>query len=306
MRITLSLNEDYVTPADRRKGDYGSSVELIREFQKRGHQVFVIHPTKLSQPNGIVCANHYKLNERYELILEEESSPIRGEVFFVRSLGEDAQDSQNSKGFISQLPRIEKQVVCCFNSAEATSYEYKPKQKTLTLPWIPQFRINSRHGLEELLMQGEKIIAKPAIGHLGIGIIYLDGKESAISIPEQRIGDYCFERFVPNRVERRFIFLDGELMIVRGLEKVGHPGKEDFGERWLVQGDVYPSEVEIVRKVVEMTGMFYGCVDFREDYVLEINGSGTTCGSKNLAGTQLYQLTPKVVNAVERKVDSKK
>ena len=85
--------------------------------------------------------------------------------------------------------------------------------------------------------------------------------------------------------------------------KQGEPGRERCTNVDLMEG--IPREIEIARKVIEKTGMFYGAVDFRGQYVLEINGSGTGVAPPTTANeTDSYNLSDPIVQAVERKFSS--
>jgi glutathione synthase/RimK-type ligase-like ATP-grasp enzyme len=191
---------------------------------------------------------------------------------------------------------MEQQVGCLLNDAGSTVYKSKPKQKELPLPFIPGFDVSSREDVVRLLEDGERMIAKPNIGCCSIGIVYLGGPESASDIPEN-VSDYLFERFIPSRTERRYIFLDGNTVMCREIEKIGSPGKETRGSVTIL--NERPEE-DIVKKAIDMTGMFFGSVDFRQGHLLEINGSGTST-VYNRNGHQAYNISPSLVKAVERK-----
>jgi len=297
MRITLTLNKEAIT-----NKSYESSEKIIQEFQRRGHEVFAVPPTEIQELDGIVNGTHYSFEEKR--FISKGFSPVRGEVVLVRSLGEDAINPQDSYNFIfSLLPKIQRQVDVCINDAQSTSWEYKPKQKTLNLPFIPSFQVNSKRELESLL-EDEEIIAKPAVGLMGGGVLYLKGKKTASQISEDRLNSYCFERFISAESERRYLFLGENIIISRDVERIGSPGNEKYGKRTLVKQS-NPREIAIIKEVMKLTGMVYGCVDFRNEYVLEINGSGTGTCVPNEDGTEGFGFVSTLVDFVEKKAFKK-
>ena len=305
MKITLSLSEAAKTQFDpNAKGQgmgYMGSRFLAEAFVKRGHDLNIVHP------NDICYDKLGRLYTRsaYEFVKgrfykKRTDAILSGDVFFVYSLDEE-QGASASKRFIDVLFQMEKQFPLVLNSAESTSYEYKPKQKTLELPWIPGFDIKSPKELSDLVASGERIIAKPRIGACGMGVEFLEHLDDL-----QRIGDideYLFERYVQANEERRYIFLDNQCIIRRKMSKKGLPGRERCTNVDLMEG--IPREIEIARRVIAETGMFYGAVDFRGEYVLEINGSGTGVAPPTARNeTDSYNLSDSIVQAVERKISS--
>lgn len=302
MKVTLSLSEEART---RYEGNsrgtglgYMGSRFLAEAFVKRGHDLTVIHPHEVYFKSGrIYSKKAFSFNNGIFSRSNSDSS-LEGDVFFVYSLAEE-NGVESSKRFVDALFRIENQFDHTINSAESTSYEFKPKQKTLDLPWIPTFEVRSKLDLHDLINSGEKIIAKPNIGACGQGIVYLDKEESIdlISTPS----DFLYEKFIPSNEERRYIFLNGQLIIRRRGTKEGFPGRERFSNIDLMEGN--PTEIEIARRAIEQTGMFFGAVDFRGDYILEINGSGTGIAPPTVTDEyDSYNLSDTVVQAVERLV----
>jgi hypothetical protein len=295
MKFIISLNQEAHDFKDKQI-TYGSSASLIKEFVLRGHNVYTILTNKTeenSKTNQVFAPHYLHTIEGFEY---SGTFPISGDLFFVRSLCED--HPSNSLGFMNHLSKIEKQVGLMVNTSLSTSYENKKEQKKLDLPFIPSFEVNSKKDLENLL-NFEQIIAKPLLGAMGSGVKYLEGITSSDLIPEEDLGSYCFERYIPANIEERFIFLDGEIVVRRGMERHGKPGAEEMGDVWLLNEDTSKKE-EIVRATIDQTKMFYGCVDFRGDYILEINGSGTATGPINAQGIQIYNLVPKIVDKVEK------
>jgi len=303
MRVLLSLNEDFsrYLKGDKTVPSYDSSRSLYKEFEKRGHDVYLVHPTQIFGNDKKYFENLFRIDGS-KLESVKKNWKVDGDVFFVRSLGEDASEDKSLE-FMSGLYDIEKQVGIMLNDAKSTSYEYKPKQKSLDLPFIPGFDVRNEYDLETLLVQGKQIIAKPNIGFYGMGIIYLENMNNVDLIPNESIAKYSYELFMPEKIEKRYIFLDGEIIVKRIMEKFGEPGKEKFGRRYF---NTSPDklEMDIVHEAMDMTGMFYGCVDFRQGHILEINGSGTGTTSEN-GDYIFYDINSEIVDKVEEKFNKK-
>ncbi len=278
---------------------YMSSRFLASTFASKGHNLRVVHPGDVYDRNGEIFSKSTYSFKNNIFRLEEKDLPLYGDVFFVYGLGEET-TPEISKGFLDLLYPLEKQVKLMLNSAEATSYEFKPKQKTLDLPWIYDFNVSSRKDLVDLLREGEKIIAKPNIGAAGQGITSLLVPDDVIKIPEENLGNYLFERFVPASEERRYIFLDNRFILGRKTLKKGPPGEEEVVGIDLMEG--YANEIEIARNALGKTGMFFCAIDFRGDNLLEINGSGTGIAPPTVKNEMdSYNLSSPIVRAVERK-----
>jgi glutathione synthase/RimK-type ligase-like ATP-grasp enzyme len=301
MRVTLTLNQeirDYVLGRDC-KGTYEGSLSLLGAFQDRGHDVRVVHPNHFGVVNGMpISGESYNFDgERFMPV--EKDRVLYGDVFFLYGLGEDLEDVSMTTRFIDLLPSVERTYGNVINSPESTRFDLKSEQRKLNLPWIPSFDVKNSGDLVDLLENGERIIAKPNVGYLGQGIVYLEGKDSIGKIKEGKIGEYIFERFVPSTFERRYAFLDGDFIFARKLLKSGQPGREEIRGAKLISGD--EDEREIARRAMEMTGMFFGCLDFRGEYALEINGSGTGVNRHRFDRTLIYDISRDVVKAVEKK-----
>jgi glutathione synthase/RimK-type ligase-like ATP-grasp enzyme len=299
MKLLLTINREFhnFMLGKNTLGEYLSSTNLIREAESRGHEVYVVPPTEFREEGSDLVASHYKLTESKGLDFKFEAPP-NADVCLVRSLGEDATDQTVATNFtlnyLSRMNGVRKMV----NSSSSTAYEHKPTQKTLDLPFIEGYPIRSTSNLTELLNDGIKLIAKPVVGQRGAGVEYLDKIADATLIPEDKLEGYCFEKFVPDRLERRYFFLDGEVFLSRDVHKTGPPGREDYGKRSInTQWD--PQELDVVNSAIEQTEMDYGCVDFRGGYVLEINGSGTGTHGKDNQGNDIYNFAPKLIDHLE-------
>lgn len=319
MKVYLSLNREARTSKGnldwQRKGytivggnpfgeesGYLGSKFLAKTFIDRGHDLHIVHPSDLTErKEGVYAKKTYSFigNQFRERSRDE---PLFGDVFFVYGLEEEAGPVE-SKRFMDLLFRIDNGQFFghVLNDAESTSYEYKPKQKSLRLPWPITFRVDSRKDLASLLENNE-MIAKPSIGARSQGIVPLFRPEDVDSIPEGDTDKYVFESFIDASEERRYVFLDNQLILRRRALKRGLPGAETFEGIDLFEG--IPGEIEIARKAVDMTGMFYCAVDFRGDFLLEINGSGTGVAPPTIGSEfDSYNLSSPIVRAVERRFE---
>jgi len=304
MNITFSLNEKARTSSIGNKTieGYIGSGSLVRAFANRGHILNIIHPNDLYKINDeIYSKNIYGFDNNVGFYKKDVRCLLSGDVFFVYGLGED-NDLDISKNFMNYLYQIEKQFNLVLNSAESTSYEFKPKQKTLDLPWIPKFQVNSKNDLVSLVKYNEKIIAKPTIGFAGKGVHYIGNIDDIDFIPSHQINYYVYEKFLPAREERRYLFLDNQLIIRRKIGKTGYPGKEEVISVDLFEG--IDREIKLSKKIISNLEMFYGSVDFRGEYLLEINGSGTGVAPPTINGQEdCYNIPYIILQAIERKVD---
>ncbi len=310
MRVTLSLSQEAIDLYRKQrisgKGRLCSRF-LADSFIKRGHELKLIDPLKIYEKNNQIFAKESLNFNKYVggFYGKTENYPLSGDVFFVYNLGE--QEGPNvSENFLKSLYSLENQYFSVLNSAESTSYEFKPKQKSLDLPWIPEFKVKSKSNLISLLKSGKQIIAKPVIGLGGQGIVFLNDLKKVDFIFKKGLSNFFYEQFVPADEERRYIFLDNQYVIGRKCGKFGLPGEEHFSSVNLMEG--IPKEIELARKIVKDTGMFFCAVDFRGDYLLEINGSGTGVAPpdpEEVEQLDIYNLSGPVVMAVEKHIQDK-
>ncbi len=305
MKVTISLNQEARTfhQENPKKEGYFGSIFLARAFVNRGHEVRIVHPNDVTKKNRLVLAKRvFRFSDKNGFSLEAENKLIESDVFFVYGLGEDRNDQDIPKRFMELLYILENQCHYVINSAESTSYESKDKQKTLALPWTPGFDIKTKKDLEDLVKSRERVIAKPKIGFLGRGVCYMENPSETDQIPDSDLSCFVFERFIPADEERRYIFIDDNLVISRRISRRGFPGKEKYTSVDLFEGN--PHEIKLAREIISHIGMFYGAVDFRGDYLLEVNGSGTGVAPPTIQGqVDAYNLAWPIVQAVERKVN---
>ena len=212
MEVTISVNEEaipYIEVSSKQSRDHGSfrsTINLIEEFDKRDHDITIIHPRQIYSNNGIICTPYQYMFKDGKLIKKEGEDSISGDVFYVNHVAEDSMNYSLISDFINSLYSIEKQVNLMVNDASSNSYRSKEKQRNLPLPWIKSYSINLKDGLEDLLEQGTKIIAKPKIGSRSMGIHYFDGLESLSCFDCSLIEDYMFEQYMSEQVEKRYVF----------------------------------------------------------------------------------------------------
>lgn len=301
MNITLSLDEeciDYFNEVKTSRSYFGS-LSLADAFNDKNHKLKIVHPSDVYKKNNMIFSKRiFSFDKILGFNQIKSNSYLSGDVFFIYGLGEDKENPEISKKFMNYLYLLENQYFRVLNSAESTYYEFKPNQKKLNFPWIPHFEVKSKNNLEELILE-EKIIAKPCVGCASRGILYLSNKDDLEKI--NNIEDYLYERFIPAEEERRYIFLDNELMVRRKMKKYGIPGDEIVFDVNLFEGD--DTEINIAKEVMRKIGMFYGAVDFRGDYILEVNGSGTGVAPPTIKNKEdLYNLSSSIVKAVEKEL----
>lgn len=305
MDISISLNQGALLS---QKGFVGSRL-LCEAFINRGHNLRAINPADVFyRGKKVFSRNSFGyLKENDSFYKREEDFPLEGDIFFVYGLGEDPNNMEVSKRFMQSLFVIENQYPVVLNSAETTSYEDKEKQNSYLLnnnfPVIPSYRICSRNDLEEVILEGEKIIAKPKLGFLGKGVLYFDNSDN---LPEDfDFNEYVFQRFVPANEERRYLFLDGSLILQRSVGRKGPPGNEVYDGVTLIEGP--NEEREMAREIIKNLDIFYGAVDFRghpRSYILEINGSGTGVAPPDDGNLRdCYNIAGPIVKATERKLE---
>ena len=310
MDITLSLSREAIN-LYKNKGIGGTgdidARFLADSFVNRGHNLKIVDPSEIIESKEEVYANKIVYCRKKEGLLcdEKKNQILSGDVFFVYNIGEQ-RSLDISKNFLNSLYPLERQYSHVLNDAESTSYEFKPKQKTLNLPWIPDFEVNSKSDLVSLVKSEGNIIAKPSVGAMGQGIVFLNTLEEVNAVCKKGVSNYFFEKFVPANEERRYIFLDNQFILGRRTGKAGLPGKERVSSIDFMEGN--KKELEIAREAVSKTGMFFCTVDFRGDYLLEINGSGTGMMPPKVENkqTDIYDLSGPVVMAVERYVERMK
>ena len=297
--MNIAMSVDQKIRMDNSK--YLGSMALIESFERRSHNLSLIHPDEIYTKSGDIYVKKIFGFKDEKFYQKGEDARITGDAFLVYGLGEDAKNPDMSKRFIDSLAQLENQYEHVLNNAVATSYEFKSFQSGLDLPWIPRFNIKSQKDLKDLIDSGEKIIAKPTIGCAGNGILYYGSITDLDKINESKLSDYVFEKYIEASEERRYIFLDRNLIVRRRIEKSGDPGKEEVTLVDLMEGD--SNEIKIARSAIDKMDMFYGAVDFRGDYLLEVNGSGTGVISVNTENSKgPYDLSSVVVQAIERKV----
>lgn len=305
MKITFTTDSIMSDKLDGSNGaEHWDTYHLIQESLRRGHDVNVVQTEDAIGKGGF--SREIKLKEGLKF------SPgfTSPDVFFTRGygmrVGKDCFDN-----FANTLSCIESNIPLMINSAEATFFSRKDKQKKLPLPFIPYYEIKGVGDVTALLKEHKDgIILKPVYGLQGNGVEYVKdirGLENllkkGIMSEEDLEKDYMVEQFVPDQKEIRHVYLFGERAGSRVAEKIGAPGKEVLGNRYLLETP-NKKHLEISKKAMELTGMQYGCVDFRGDYVLEINGSGAQTFYRDklgAAGNIFLDLTPKIIDNLESK-----
>lgn len=314
MKITISANKaffDYVGGFPD-QAHFATDVYLGGFLESKGHEVTFVRPGHVNQSNNMtsfakefaikgMTSKHFPDSSNLELKLVGQNTPLDADVVLLRGLGEDeSYDFQVNRTFFNALFPLEKQVPLLLNSARTTNLEIKKEQKKLDLPFIPYWRVSSKSDLKELLKDERSLMLKPDIGFKGTGVTYLSASTSLDSCTEEILNNSSFERVIENNTETRYIVMNGAVQFAVEQKRKGSIGQERLG-LYTFKTQSSKKQLDIVNSAVEQTGLFYGSVDFRgEDYVLEINGSGTGL----FVPGQPYDLVPTLAKAIEEKYTS--
>jgi hypothetical protein len=311
MKVVISVNANA-----KRSGEnlltslYGGTYELSGHFMERGHDVSVVCPSEVVDSGNAVFEREYVIEGDNLVSAGTNVSPF-GDVFFMRGFGQDAESVGVTERFFETMGRMEGRFNLMVNSPRTAWYDLKNNQKELDVPFIPSAEIGNFSDLEESLMSGNRVVAKPNSGFMGRGVLFLDDAvEARKCFAGLSFAEYSFEKWVPGD-EHRIIFLDGEPIIKRVLYKTDFFGIGNTVGMNTVDVRENPRELEVARKIIRDVGAFYGCVDFRgqgsggRPQVLEYNGSGTNPFCRPDPGMGpggCYELSEMIVKKIEEKV----
>ncbi|MCK4996931.1 hypothetical protein KAS08_01380 [Candidatus Pacearchaeota archaeon] len=276
MKITFTIDSILSNKLDGSdSAEHWDTYHLIKEAENRGHDVRMVQSEDAIIGKGF--SKELYLNNN-KIIYRDFTLPdalmIRG---YGMRVGKECFDN-----LVDTVKSIEENISLVVNSSSATAYSRKDNQKKLPLPFIPSYDINGEVDVNALLKEHKDgIILKPVYGLQGNGVEFIKnttGLENLLrtgAITEDDLkNDYIVEQFIPNQKEIRHIYLFNERVGSRVAEKIGSPARESLGNRYLLETP-NKKHLEIAREAMDLTGIKYGCIDFRGDYVLEINGSGT-------------------------------
>ncbi len=263
MKLTIVINDDFSNARDRL---YESSFKLMNTIEALGHDLTVTHPQMIfNTEEGPKFSEVFRLDGG--ILSTTEEKPEDSEAVLVRSYGYT--DSECDK-LIEALETYERMGKAVVNPSHSIRYSNKKIMRTLDLPFIPEIRFESADEIKRHVAKGTPLIAKPSMGFFGKGVEYIATEDDIDKIGEGE--NYIFETFVPAEKETRVTFIDGQILFARNKHVEGEPAREK------TVGHSYEPVSEHQRKIAEYvmktTGMVVGSVDFRGDYVLELNGSG--------------------------------
>ena len=305
MKITFTIDSELREKLDGVTGNplFWDTYRLIKEASKRGHEVRAV------QSEDAVVGNGFSQEFYLDKGIEASNGFTTPDVLFIRGYGMRV-DKNCFNNLVDTVKSIESKIPLVINSGETTAFSRKDKQKTLPLPFIPSHRINNVSDIKNLLNKHkEGLILKPDYGLQSIGVGYVGSEKDLENLLEQGViseqtllNDYSAEKFIVDKREIRYIHLFGDMIGSRIADKTGEPGKEELGTRYL---NTNPNEkhLEIVRRAIDLTGSKFGCVDFRGDNILEINGSGTQTFYRTGVGggKEFLDFTSDILDSVERK-----
>lgn len=308
MKVVISINssfKNYVFNDEKKLPIcYFTAINLIPAFQKRGHDIVLVHPEDVSPMNEVPFEKLYEFKNNFFKEVDP-TNYVNPDLFYVMELGENL-NSVESKKFVKGLNELENKVKLMLNSARATQYELKDVQKTLDAPFIPSYDIKTNEDLISAVQKSEKgIIAKPIIGLQGYGVTYITQKNVYEFTKKQNISDYVYEQYISANYELRVLFIDSKILFARKKFVDGKPANDSVMGYEFVNLSKYHKD--ITNSIIKSTGMFAGSVDFRDKYVQEINGSGIGLVVKKRENGVvkkdeiLYDLTNFMVEKMEEK-----
>jgi hypothetical protein len=303
MKLTFTVDPHFISLLNTDEGrDHWDTHSLISEADSRGHDVAVVDSTDTSEGrfSKEISFNIGRLIERPFGIPD---------ALMIRGYG--MLDGRNYfDSLVESVRGLEGEIPVVLNSSHATEYSRKDRQKGLDLPFIPSYRISGEGDVRRLISDhNEGIILKPLCGLQGNGVEYVRTQGDFDKLVEggldlgSLVDNYLVEEFVSDPREVRHVFLYGDHVGSRVALKTGEPAREILGHRYL-ETNPDPAQLKIARDAIEITGINYGCVDFRGGYVLEINGSGaqTFYRPKVGGGKVFLDLAPRIIDGIEKKV----
>lgn len=283
MNVLATMNSDYL----QKQYEYGDTNAIAHELTKRGHQVYIGFAEHVDKGH-FTKAILYDANQRYRVV----DNP-RPDLILLRMMGQNVPGLCDT--FLSQLFLLEKNYRL-INTANAAQFHKKDLQKTLPIPTIPSIDATCA----DELYAATPFIAKPKSGFMSAGIFYCDTSQSVDDFLQKTPGaftHYLFEEYIDADDELRLVFLGDECILARHKFFTGSPGKQIEKDYALFKPT--KEQLDIMHTVREHTGMELGTVDFRKNFVLEINGSGVGVLPYEHC-SQLYDLTNPIVEYVLR------
>lgn len=302
MKIVYSINSDIkkTLNGDESVPKYGGTRDLYKISKERGHKVSFICPNEVIDEKKGIFSKEYEIDNGKIKTLKENCF-LEGDVFFMRGFAQDVKSLHETKKFFKTLKNIEKNFDFMINSPQAAWFDLKNYQKKLDLPFIPSPNISSFETLEKELKNNKKIVAKPNSGFHGKGMYYLENVSQMNKLKKNIFDSHSFEYFITGD-EPRYIFLDNEIIVKRNLVKPKVFGEQSTTKLEMPNIFENKDEIGIVKKAIQKTGMFYGCIDFKGKYILEINGSGTNQFAIKPNGKRYYDLGNKIIKTIEDKL----
>ncbi len=317
-RVTMSIDRR-LEPYFKGKvnGDYEYILGKYKEFENRGHDMRVVFSDDVVDPKRGIFGGIHRLDDGKFKQVGRNCVP-EGDIFFMQGYGQDTvrgtRDLSKPKDFLRAIQMLSKNHRLMVNPPEVNWYSLKNVQKKVLrpyLPYMPSVEPENRKDLERILRSGQRVVAKPQIGERGEGIVFLDSPEQVSGYFDscERLGDYCFEGFVPASKEIRYFILDGRIhnrVRVNCME--GGYGSERVSEVYIDEPRDR-NQVDVVERFLDSPPgrkIIYGSVDFRGPNVLEFNGSGagSLYGIRGKEGSYtevILNINPDIVDAVERR-----
>jgi len=318
MQVGVTVNDSILDNI----GNWQSTIGLLKRLSDSGYQVTVIHPSevyldgirpiakRIFTPEFSMEGDQILLN----LNLYQENTTPNADLLFIRGLDErfDGVPSNPHQFDFYRALRDQSYIQNFLNHPESEEMSMKTQFPKLSGPIIPSFLINSPSELESVLKQEEKLVVKQDNTFRGLGVDILSWDDFQTN-PEKfkeyfsNPSRYLFQTFIDSYHEKRLIFLGGELLWAlearrwKPWELASLPrGTVRTKGRGHIPYEPTQKELNIAHSMVDQVGFEFGCVDFLGEYVVEINGSGTSTAI-NLADGSASDLGDRIVYYIGKK-----
>ena len=95
--------------------------------------------------------------------------------------------------------------------------------------------------------------------------------------PYTTLQDYCFQDYTPNELEKRFWIAGGKVVggrLLYGRKVPWGTDENEQGYLYDAQTEGYQGDRAAVEKLIELSGLTVGSIDFIGPLINEINGCG--------------------------------
>ncbi len=311
MKILITV-KDYI---EEKPELFKSTAAIFQEAASRGHEVYFVKPSDFvlgsldHNCKAIYSANMSSVGNDFgiNLIKKESDLILKADLMLLRFLSDDS-NSENSNAEREFLKKCRDQgnIGTIINAPESMEFVLKKNISILRDVPLPEvYNISSVPDLTYLLKEEDKVVVKSDKSFHGLGVFYVssDGFASDTNLyldMLKNIQNYSFFKYNNSNIEKRITFVDNKIVYTRALLK---PKPWEGGVSVPLSESTYyasNNEVEIVKSIIDQTGLFIGSVDFLGNEINELNGSGIgTYWYRN--GKKKYDITAELVGAIIKK-----